>query len=414
MKLYQYYLLIALVFLLLFFIRLGQSSLSAINPDAFLAITGVLTSQPQLTAKSQRFNLGPYQVVTHRYPEYALGDKLQITGRLKNSLFLFPNIRKISENSHNLSFNSITILTFLNRLRQNLLNTYQTSLPQPFGGLLAGIVLGAKSSLDPQLKNVLLKTGVYHVVAASGMNVTLVTAFILQSLKIKSRQKHLLLALPIAFAYAFLAGASPPVLRAALMASIAYLALFSGRQTSSLLGLFWTAVLLLLISPRLAADLGFQLSLASVFGLITIQPIIQKTGFMARFTQAQPLLANNLATTLAAQIATFPLLFFTFGQYSILTLLANTVSIVVIEWVLILGLFIALLGLISNFLAQIAALPVLGLLWFFVKINQALAAIDFGFVQIQPIAEANAKALLTIGYYLILTGVVGLAHKRNF
>lgn len=406
MKLSHYLLLIIFFFLPLFLFRFQQTQGEILNyPYGPIKIRATLEDQPKFVGQVQRFKIGQIQIVTHRYPEYTRGDRLEISGQIQQEgKLLFPKIKKIS------SLKPGRVLSLIGLIRQNFLETYQKVLPVPFDGLLAGIVLGLKESMTPELKKTLISTGTFHVVAASGMNVTIVTSFIMQTLFLgtKNRRLFLLGSLGVAFVYAALAGASPSVLRAAFMASVSYLALLSGRQNAPLLSLFWTVLMLLLITPKLLSDIGFQLSVASMFGLLTVQPLLGRllTGKMTFLQGAGETLKKSFLTTVSAQIGTFPIIILTFGNYSLLSVLANTVSLFVIEWSLILGLFIGIIGQISWWLANIAALPAYGLLWFFIEVNSLIGQVEFGLINFEAKFSLVTKLVLIAGYYLILSGTI--------
>ena len=107
-------------------------------------------------------------------------------------------------------------------------------------------------------------TGVFHVIAASGMNVSMLSGFLLAVLgRILRRQIALIVSIVAICFYAVLAGLEPSIVRASIMAGIAFTALLLGRQGTALWSLILTALLMLLFNPFLFRDIGFQLSFAA-------------------------------------------------------------------------------------------------------------------------------------------------------
>src|SRR5262249_26184775 len=103
--------------------------------------------------------------------------------------------------------------------------------------------------------------------------------------------------------FTLIAGANAPAVRAALMATIALLAIATGRGVDALGALALAATGMLLVDPLLVSDLGFQLSILATLGLIALQPrIAPLLGWLPR-----PL-REPASSTFAAQLATIPLL----------------------------------------------------------------------------------------------------------
>lgn len=337
-----------------------------------------LSGEPQVSARSQKFEVEGLEVVTARYPEYHYGDRLKIAGVLKPAdskisnqngkllkikktdlTLLFPKIEKLEEARGSWFLDK----TFL--LRRKLIANYQEFLPEPASSLLVGIVLGVKTQMSQEFKDGLRKTGLTHVVVASGMNVTLVAGFLSGGLTLFLRRQ---LTLPIIFFgiffYAALAGFEAPIIRAALMGSLAFLAQVFGRQNWVVFSLILSAFLMLFISHLLIFDLGFQLSFLATAGLIFIKPVIEKAK-PTRFLSKASFLGESLTTTLAAQIATLPLILSAFDIYSPFSILTNVLVLWTIPWIMAIGGIAGILGLFFYPLGQILSWAVYIFLYYF-------------------------------------------------
>ena len=132
--------------------------------------------------------------------------------------------------------------------------------------------------MPDEFHRLLRDTGTLHVIAASGMNVTIVAAVLMMFLvKLFARRAAIILAILGIIFYCFLAGASPPVVRAAIMGTVAYVAGFLGRERDGLVILVGSAMLMLLVNPWYIFDIGWQLSFAATGGILWGYPLLQQS-----------------------------------------------------------------------------------------------------------------------------------------
>lgn len=128
--------------------------------------------------------------------------------------------------------------------------------------------------------------------------------------------------------YVPLAGGGPSIVRAGVMGALTLLATFAGRRASRLYALAIAVVVTLAIDPRIGADVGWQLSFAAVLGILVIAGPLRKE--MARRLGSGGLrsaLAEGVAVTVAATLATAPLIAFHFGELSTVSLFANLLAL---------------------------------------------------------------------------------------
>ena len=160
----------------------------------------------------------------------------------------------------------LTFTGITGALRGWIHETISGAQPESTRGFVLSMILGDRRLLPPEIREALLMTGTFHLLAISGLHVVLIMAFILR-VPVPRRA-----ALPFRFGvlalFSGLTGASPPVLRAALMFAIEALIELSGRRPRPLDTLGWTALLLLAFDPALLGDVGFQLSFVSVASIL--------------------------------------------------------------------------------------------------------------------------------------------------
>lgn len=196
-------------------------------------------------------------------------------------------------------------------------------LPEPQAGLGAAMLIGLRDLVARDVSDDFRTAGLSHVVAISGWHIALLGAVVGALLRGIERRRRSALVLAAIVSYSILAGGSPSVIRAAVMASVVLLARESGRrgQASAALGLAVAGMLL--VEPQTVADVGFQLSVAATAGLLRWASPLQSR-LQPRLPSATPgWLLEALAVSLAAQAATLPLVLLHFGRLSLVAPLAN-------------------------------------------------------------------------------------------
>ncbi len=215
----------------------------------------------------------------------------------------------------------------LEQARQTVGDALERALPEPAAGLAAGIVVGLRERVDRELATDFTTAGVSHVVAISGWNIAIVAGAVMAASSRVRRRRRVLLAVVTIAAYTLFAGASPSVVRAAVMAGVALMARETGRPAVAAAALGWAISLLLLVDPGMAADAGFQLSVLGTAGLIAwADPIEARLRRLAGGRIPGPL-AESLAISLAAQAATLPVVLATFGRLATVAPLVNLVVV---------------------------------------------------------------------------------------
>ena len=226
-------------------------------------------------------------------------------------------------------------------------------LPSDERGLLPGLVDGDTSGLDPALQDDFRTTGLTHVVAVSGTNVAVVLASVLVVcgwLGVGRRWRPPVAGI-VLVAFVVLARPSPSVLRAAAMGSIGLVALATGSRRQALPALSAAVLVLVLLSPELAAAPGFALSTLATAGLLVLAP-----PWRARLATRLPgWLADAIAVPAAAQVACGPVVVAISGSVGLLSVPANLLAVPAVAPATVLGVVAALLAPVCLPLAQAVA-----------------------------------------------------------
>jgi competence protein ComEC len=230
-------------------------------------------------------------------------------------------------------------------------------MPAREAALARGFVLGEDERIDVTTVEDFRRSGLSHLLAVSGQNVALLALLAMPLLAafgvpLRTRLVWVLGAIVV---YVPLAGAGPSILRAGVMGALGVLATLAGRRASRLYALALAAVVTLAVDPAIGADVGWQLSFAAVLGILAMTPPL-RTAIVARIGPRgwRGALAEGTAVSVAATVATAPLIAFHFGSISTTTLFANLLVLPAVApamW----------LGMLAAIAAQVPGLPVAAL-----------------------------------------------------
>jgi competence protein ComEC len=235
-------------------------------------------------------------------------------------------------------------------------------LPRQEAALLAGMTIGREDRIDTETRKAFQASGLAHLLAVSGTNVMLLATLVLAlgGLAGVPLRGRLLGALVLVALYVPLTGAGPSIQRAGVMGAAGLVAALAGRPASRWYALGLAAAGTLALNPYALAEAGWQLSFAAVVGLLWLATPLRAALDRARVPAP---LAEAGAMTVAATIATAPLLALHFEQVSLVSLPANLVVAPVVAPLMWLGMLAAALGQVAPALAvpvNVLNAPLLG------------------------------------------------------
>jgi competence protein ComEC len=224
-------------------------------------------------------------------------------------------------------------------------------------GLIPALAVGDTTQMPDDLVKDFRRSGLSHLTAVSGANLAIVAGVVIGVVRGlgRSRRTAGTIGLVAVVGFVVLARPQPSVLRAAVMAVILLAALVTGRRRAGLAALAGSVLVLLLIDPWLARSYGFALSVLATAGMLVLAP-----GWRDRIAARLPgpvlcraALAEAVALSAAAQVATLPVVVMLSGQISLVSLVANLVAAPAVPATTILGLSAALLGQASHPVAAV-------------------------------------------------------------
>ena len=340
-----------------------------------------------------------------RNTSYYYGDIIRVTGKLEippqlddfdyqgylqnqgiYSVMSYPQIEVMEQGKGSKP------LSWIYSLRNHLAETLESILPEPQAALAQGIVLGMRGNIPQTLKDDFSHTGTSHILAISGQNLSIL-AGILVSIGIwlfgRRHYIYIWLALAIIWLYTILTGLSPPVIRAAIMASLFLTAELLGRQRSAVTALAFAAAVMIGITPSVLRDASFQLSFLAMTGLVFIAPSLQnlsrkavsatlgEDGLPASLTN---IVLDSLAVSLAAIIAVWPIIAYYFKIVSLVAPLTTLLALPALTGIIVISAIAAGLGIIFLPLGQIIGWVAWLFLSYFLLIVRGFATLPVSYI----------------------------------
>lgn len=227
-------------------------------------------------------------------------------------------------------------------------------MPDREAALARGFVLGEDDRIDPKTAEAFRRSGLAHLLAVSGQNVLLLALLagpLLAALGIPLRARLAWLLCLIAV-YVPLAGGGPSIQRAGVMGAAGLIATLAGRPASRAYALALAAAVTLALNPLSSGDVGWELSFAAVAGIFLLAAPLRDL-ILASFGggHLRRGLADGVAVTVAATVATAPLMALRFGSLSVTSLPANVLALPAVAPAMWLGMLAAAAG-------QMPGLPV--------------------------------------------------------
>ena len=191
-------------------------------------------------------------------------------------------------------------------------------------GIASALLLGDKDYLDDDVYASFKDSGLAHILSISGLHVGFIVALLVYFLKKCKLNNKIQFVVSIVFLalYSTICGFSSSVVRASIMSLCMMLSFLCKERGDMLSSLGLSGILIMLINPFNALELGFELSFLAVFGLVTLAKPINK--FLSKLHIPQ-VISSSVATTLSAELLTLPVIANSFGGLPVIGLVANLV-----------------------------------------------------------------------------------------
>lgn len=226
-------------------------------------------------------------------------------------------------------------------------------VPADAQGYAVALTTGNRSGLSNLEKEHLKTSGIYHVLALSGMHLTTLLGAVF--LLVRQRRRRALVGIPLAVLFTVITGANPAMVRACVMQCLILLAPVFQREEDAPTSLGAAALLLILQNPCCILNWGAQLSFTSMAGIIFLSgKCYRRLRGDRRAWKKRPKWIRNLwfavsasiSTTLSATVVSLPLLMLYYGMFSLVSPLTNLLTGWVIAWCFRLSLLTGLTGIV--------------------------------------------------------------------
>ena len=284
--------------------------------------------------------------------------------------------------------------------REHLLQQYrQWGIDEDSYAIITAMTLGDKSALTPTIREAFNITGAGHVLAISGLHLGIL--YMMVSILVRGLRLRMVtqvMTIILIWAFAFLVGMTPSVVRSATMLTVYGLLSLGYRQKMSINVLAFTAIVLLVIHPQSLFDIGFQMSFLAVLAILVFFPLFNGI-FSERWLMEHRLvrwLWGMTALSLSAQIGVAPLVAFYFHRFSTYFLISNFV-VIPCAYLILMGallLFITRLSVLATALTAITT--------FMHHTLDAIASLPCASIDIHPNLSQTILIYVFIGCLYII------------
>ncbi len=282
-------------------------------------------------------------------------------------------------------------------IRAKFSNALREIMPEQ-SNLALGYLVGEKGGMSEEFTNNLKRIGMTHAVVASGFHLSVLIEFAKKYLKKLSRLCALLGSLLFLLLFVAIAGFSPSLARAGIITSLSLLAWYFGRRLHPGRIIVYAMALTLLIDPAYISNLAWQLSFLSYVGILVLAPIFTSYLYGDKTPGA---IASSIIQSASAQLLCLPVLVLSYGEFSILGILANLLISPTIPLAMATSLIAGLASLLK--FAPILALPAKIVLSIHMTIVDRLAKIPWA---VMTIENSPQLALLIYPIIFILAYVI--------
>lgn len=331
------------------------------------------------------------------------GDSVRVSGKLYQT--------KGSKQA-GISFAEIEVLSRSTSLVESVRRKFEagmhSALPEPGASFGLGLLIGQRSNLPDSVSAQLSAVGLTHVVAVSGYNLTIIMSAVRQVFKKRSKYQLTVITILLVAIFLLFTGFSASIVRAALVGCLSLAAWYYGRTFRPIVLLLLTAAITAGIYPiYLWSDIGWYLSFLAFFGVMILAPHITRKLLGRR----PKLILSLVIETSSAQIMTFPIIMYIFGQFSVIALLANLLVVPLVSAGM---LFCLIAGLAGAFIAPVAgwvSWPAKVLLTYMLDIVGILAKLPNANIK-QPIDLT--QMIVLYASILLIAGVIWRKNRGEY
>lgn len=334
---------------------------------------------------------GTILVTTRESASVLRGDIVTLTGELDGSLGSF--VATISD-AEIVNIERPYPGDIGRRVRDWFADNVRQHVVDPQASLGIGFLTGQKSALPQELAEALRIVGLTHIVVASGYNLTILVRMSRRLFSRVSKYTSALTSSLMIVSFMMVTGLSPSMTRAGLVAGMSLFVWYYGRNFHPLVLLPFTAMITVVMNPSYVwGDLGWQLSFAAFAGVMILSPLMQRY----LFGEKEPgVVRQILGETVAAHLATMPIIAINFGLLSNVAIFANLLVVPLVPIAMLLTFIVGLSAILGlTLVAGVVAIPTDWLLSYMVEVARFCSELTWA--QSDMSVDAGLWAVYVLG-----------------
>lgn len=285
-------------------------------------------------------------------------------------------------------------LTFVESFRYSVRNKLHEHMTNDYAEICYAVLFGDKDSVNYEMYTNFKNSGIAHLLAVSGLHIGFLSAIIFFLMKpLKNRYIKFGILFAVLLFYSFLCSFSPSVVRASLMCLILFSAEMFGREYDPLSAIGFSGIIILLVAPFYALDLGFRLSYFCVLSIFVLYKTFNNLLLKIKVPKK---LSASIAVCLSTQLGILPFLINIFGEVAILSIITNLIAIPLFEvfyMFLIVGLVLTFIFPFMSFILKFCEL----ILFFIDYIAGIVSSIPFAVIKLPAL-----NIFITLAYFTCL------------
>ncbi|GAA0105327.1 ComEC/Rec2 family competence protein [Paraclostridium sordellii] len=265
------------------------------------------------------------------------------------------------------------------------------------------MLIGEKENIDKETKEIFSKTGVSHILALSGLHVSVLITIIGYSIGgINNFYKFILISI-ILCVYSLMVGQSPSIVRAIYYSLISYLGIFILKRPDGISSLSFIGIILLINNPYIIYNISFQLSFLATLSIIYFYGYINSK-----------IKIKLIALTISANILTLPMIYLYFKNISLISIISNIVVVPFLSIIIYISILSAIILPISLTLSKIMVIINSLIIDFINQTLEMLYNLKFSYIEFD---EVNKLFVITyyilVGIYMIYKEIKTIKEQEN-
>lgn len=340
-----------------------------------------------------------------------IGDGISVLGKAKElkDSYKFPTKTYYKSKNIFLQLSKVYKLNYIEnngfstkktllKYRDYILSAINRNMDKRYSGVMIAMLFGDKAGIESADKTLMYRAGIGHIMAVSGVHLSVVCSFIWLILTHIPMNKYIRFGLLVVLVLCFvvLAGMSNSVIRAAVMILLVYGAELFRRKADTFNSLGIAVILLTITSPFAVRDASFLLSVTGVFGIGVIAPKIIRN---IKDNHNIGKITESLISSFCVMIVVFPVTALFFDEVSVMSPLSNLILLPICEAALIGGVIVTLTGGVT-----FVAVPVLKFCevccWLISSIASFIGGLHFSYI---PLGDESMAALIVSALIIGIT-----------